>query len=304
MSVRPLLIAVLLVGCGARKDPVPKAAKDAAAVAPVVAADDATGAPCERLAFADELKVPEASGAALLPIDGADALLVVSDSGNKGAYVIVDPADGKERETGRMPFGAGAGDDVEALAVRDGVIVGITSAGWIRTWKRDGTGFALVDGPYAVAELATGLACDPHEVNCGKNYEALCLRSGPVPAGECVGLAGSKQDGALYCLAETAGRLIATPRSIAVSPAETLTGCDLAPDGAVWAGLNLFGRSMVYRITGWTTPAQAEVREIGSFGPGFPESIAVGADGAVYRFSDMGNSPSMVAKFRCPDAAR
>jgi len=299
--------AACVAACGGRTERPPRAAKDAPTPVVVV---DATAERCERLPFAATLPVPEASGSALMPIDGADALIVVGDSGNHGAYVIVDPVDGTERETGRLPLGTGGGDDLEGLAVRDGVLVGLTSAGWILAWQRDGHGFALVDGPYAVGDLASGLACDPKRVNCGKNYEGLCLRSGPIPDGECAGLAASKQDGALHCLVLRAGRLAVAPPAIPISAPETLTGCDLAPDGAVWAGTNLFGASRVYRIIDWTTPATtaARVEELEPLGDGFPESIAIGPAGAgavlVYRFSDLGGTPSAVAKYRCRDGGR
>jgi hypothetical protein len=300
--------------------PPPQAAQDArGSAAPgrqLDAAGSAVGERCTQLPFAETLPVPEASGSALLPVDDRDALVVVADSGNSGAYVVVDPADGSVRERGELPLGHGASDDVEGLAVRDGSLIGLTSSGSVLRWQRAAGGgrFELVDGPYPIADPATGLSCDPRKVNCGKNYEGICLRSGPVPAGECAGLAAAKADGALYCVVAAdgpGGRLTATAASIAVASREMLTGCDLAPDGSVWAGTNLFGASTVYRITGWTHPDRAALEEIGQLGPGFPESIAVAtppADGGggtiVYRFSDMGGEPSAVAKYRCRDAVR
>jgi hypothetical protein len=253
--------------------------------------------------FAESLPVAEASGAVLMVVDGADALVVVGDSGRNGAYVIVDPEDGSVRESGALPLGD-RGDDLEGLAVRDGALVALTSSGMVRVWRREARAWALADGPYAIADAASGLACPSGPVNCGKNYEGVCLRSGPVPDGECVGLAAAKTDGALYCLAEKAGRLVATGASIAVTGGEVLTGCDIAPDGAVWAGANLIGGSKVFRVTGWASPDGRVVEEVGAYGPGFPEAIAVGAgDGAesivMYRFSDMGGAPSAVAKFAC-----
>jgi hypothetical protein len=276
----------------------------------------ASGERCTQMPFAETLPVPEASGAALLPVDGRDAVVVVADSGNAGAYVVVDPADGSVRERGELPLGPGASDDVEGLAVRDGALIGLTSSGSVLRWQRAAGGgrFELADGPYPIADPATGRSCDPRKVNCGKNYEGICLRSGPVSTGECAGLAAAKADGALYCVVAAdgpGGRLTATAASIAVASREMLTGCDLAPDGSAWAGTNLFGASTVYRVTGWAHPDRAVLEEIGQLGPGFPESIAVAAppdDGAggaiVYRFSDMGGAPSAVAKYRCRDAVR
>jgi hypothetical protein len=289
--------------CGGRKEPAPKVAKDATAVAPPVA--DGGDVVCEKLAWIETIAIPEASGSGLLDVDGAPGLIVVGDSGNKGGYVIVDPETGAERERGKLPLGTSKSDDVEGLAVRDGALVGLTSSGFVLAWVRTSKAFALADGPYPLADASTGLACDEREVNCGKNYEGICLRSGAVPDGECVGLAASKADGALYCLVADGARVAATARSIAVTQPGTLTGCDIAADGSVWAGSNLFDASRVFRVTGWTAPETAKVVEIGSLAVGFPESIANGAGGTVYRFSDVPDGgPSLVGKFRCSDAGR
>lgn len=263
------------------------------------------GEACTKQPFAESISVPEASGSQLMPIDGVDALVVAGDSGNHGAYEIIDPATGAERESGKLPLGKSKSDDIEGLAARDGKLYGLTSSGFVLTWQRtaDKT-WELVDGPYALADFSTGLACKEKQVNCGKNYEGVCLRSGKVPDGECVGLAASKTDGVLYCLTEANGRLAAVDRSIPVCGREALTGCDIAPDGSVWAGTNLFGGSEIYRITGWTTPESATVTSIGPYGVGFSESIAVGPGDIIYRFSDLATAPSAVAKFHCPDAGR
>lgn len=293
------------VGCGGRRAEPARVGKDAPVVAVIA---DAPGERCERQTFAASLPVPEASGAVLLPVDGKLGLVVVSDSGNGGAYVVVDPDSGALRESGVLPLGTGANDDLEGLAVRDGALVGLTSSGDVLVWQRASGRFDLVDGPYRIADPATGLACKRPVVNCGKNYEGLCLVSGPAAPGACVGLAASKADGALYCVTVEGGKLVATARSIPISSPETLTGCDIAPDGSVWAGTNLFGRSLVYRVTGWDHPAGATVEEIGSLGDGFPEAITVGpADGdavVLYRLSDLGGSPSAAAKYRCRAAER
>jgi hypothetical protein len=295
-----LVVILSATGCGGRKEPATVAAHDDAGPSAVATAADR----CERVPFAESLSVSAASGAALAPIDAADALLVIGDSGNRGAYVIADPTDGTEREVGRLPLGTSRGDDLEGLAVRDGGFVAITSSGFFLTWRREEGAFALADGPYRAADPATGLSCGERDVNCGKNYEGLCLRSGPVGDGECVGLAAAKQDGRLYCVVLAGTRLEVTARSIAVSGPETLTGCDIAPDGAVWAGTNLFGHNTIYRITDWTRPEAARVDPVGAFGVGFGESLAAGPDDAIYRFSDLAGAPSAVAKFRCPTPGR
>jgi hypothetical protein len=304
--VGAVVSAVVAGGCSARRDAAPRVAPRDASPVSAAAYDAGLGTACTQEAFAETVSVEEASGSALMSIDGADALVVAGDSGNRGAYVIVDPVTGAEREAGRLPLGKRKDVDLEGLAVRDGELYGITSPGFMLRWKRTGGAFVLVEGPYPLGDPADGYVCGENDVNCGKNYEGVCLRSGAVPDGECVGLAASKTDGTLYCLAlDALGRLIVSSRGIHVARSTTLTGCDLAPDGSVWAGCNLFGQSMVYRITDWAKPEAATVVEIGPYGAGFSESIAVGPDDTMYRFSDVPlGGPSAAAKFRCPDAGR
>src|SRR5205807_1136727 len=97
---------------------------------------------CEPLPFAASIPLAEASGAALLPA----GLLVVADSGNHGAYVIVDPDTGDVREQGRLPLPDGVSDDLEGISSPDATIVyGLVSDGTLLRWRRDGAAFALVD---------------------------------------------------------------------------------------------------------------------------------------------------------------
>jgi hypothetical protein len=292
--------------CGKGAPARPATAGDDAAPAPAADGAPAATADCERLPFADTIDVPEASGAVLFADHGARRLLVVADSGNDGAYAIVDAETGAFVEDGRLPLGEGASADLEGLAIRGELVSAITSSGWVRTWRRGARGWKLLDGPYPVADPDDGvLACPGGAINCGPNYEGLCLAPpGGEPDGTCIGLAAAKQDGRLYCVVAAGARLAVTGDAIAVSAPETLTGCDVAPDGAVWAGTNLFGRSEVYRITGWREPATARVEPIANLGPGFPEAIVAGPDGVVYRYSDASGRPSLVAKFRCATPGR
>ena len=71
-----------------------------------------------------------------------------------------------------------------------------------------------------------------------------------------------------------------------------------ADDNTVWAASNLFDISRVYRVTHWEDPAAARVELVGPLPIGFPELIAVRGD-VVYRMSDMGGSPSLMARYRC-----
>jgi hypothetical protein len=254
---------------------------------------------CTRQPFADDVPVPEASGAVVTAIDGKPAVVIVGDSGTRGAYAIVDPDTGAEIETGHLPLGSGASDDLEGLAVRGDRIAAITSSGWIREWTRAGGAFELAAGPYPVAADGSELVCAPNGVNCGKNYEGLC--TDPTATEGCVGYAASKADGKLYCLTLAGGKLAGDARAIDVAPRETLTGCDIAPDGTLWTGQNLFGGSRVHRVTDWRDPATAKVVEVGAFGVGFPEAIAVGPGNTLYRFSDLADraGPSAASKFGC-----
>ena len=51
-------------------------------------------------------------------------------------------------------------------------------------------------------------------------------------------------------------------------------------------------------IDHWQDPAQAQVAELGVLSVGFPEVIAVRGD-TVYRMSDLGGAPSLIAKYHC-----
>jgi outer membrane protein assembly factor BamB len=266
---------------------------------------------CEPLPFALSTPVPEASGAAWLEIDGKPELVVVSDSGNHGAYGIVDPGTGATIETGTLPLSSEASDDIEGLAARGGEIYGLTSSGWIRVWRRRTRGFDLVGKPYPLGPVdlpdrknndrppkTDGMVCSGPAVNCGRNYEGLCLARAPHSAA-CIGFAASKADGHLYCLTEGAGKLVVhRDRSIAVSRPGTLADCAFGDDDTLWVGNNLFDLGNVYRVAHWDDPAHATVAPVGALAIGFPETIAARGD-VVYRMSDMGGAPSLMARYRC-----
>ena len=88
-------------------------------------------------------------------------------------------------------------------------------------------------------------------------------------------------------------------RSIHVSRKGTLTGCDIVDADLAWAGTNLIGGSVVHRVRGWSDTKSAQIEAVASIGPGFPEAMAVGPDGVVYRFSDTGGAPSLMTKHKC-----
>lgn len=247
---------------------------------------------CEHLDFEATTPIAEASGAAWI----GDQLVVVSDSGHSGDYAIVDSGDGKTVETGKLPLGV-AGDDIEGLATHGDKVYGLTSSGWIRVWQREGKGFLMVDGPYAIGKDA----CAIDATNCAKNYEGLALA--PESSG-CAGFACSKTDGRLYCLVERGGRYELDPsRHINIDKKDVVADCAFSPDGVLLVGNNLFGLGNVYRVDGWQDPATAKVTLIDALGVGFPEVIAARGD-IIYRMSDTGGAPSMMAKFRCAPSNR
>jgi hypothetical protein len=282
-----VLLAFLAWGCGKREQ-----------VQPGVGSGSGSDA-CEQLAFEPTARIAEASGAAWLEVSGKQALVVQADSGHEGDYIIISAETGAQIERGKLPLGR-PGDDIEGLATRGGLLYGLTSSGWMRVWKRVNGGFELVAGPYAIA-TGGGFSCDLDDGNCGKNYEGLAIAPTPGP---CAGFACSKEDGRLYCLTEQDGALaLDKNRSIAVERKGVLADCAFSPTGTLYAADNMFGNSTVYRIDGWADPATATAVPIGDLGVGFPEAIAVAGD-VIYRLSDTGGSPSMMAKFRCAAAGR
>src|SRR5262249_3907405 len=101
------------------------------------------------------------------------------------------------------------------------------------------------------------------------------------------------------CLTEHDGRFGADQRvAIAVERPGALADCAFSETGTLWVGDNLFGMSKVYRIDGWADPATAKVVPLEPLGGGFPEVIAVRVD-IIFRMSDTGGAPSLMAKFRC-----
>jgi len=241
--------------------------------------------------------VPEASGAAWLEVDGKTMLVVAGDSGNDGAYGIVDPETGATTETGALPLSSEASDDIEGLAARSGLLYGITSSGWIRVWRRVAKGFELVGTPYPIGPEGGDMVCRGGAINCKRNYEGLCLA--PVARGDCVGFAAAKADGQLYCLTDEGGKLVVhRDRAIAVTRRGALSDCAFGDDGTLWVGNNLFDLGNVYRVVHWDDPANATVERVGALSIGFPEGIAARGD-VIYRFSDTGVAPSLMARFRC-----
>jgi len=309
--MRALALIALVGACGTKAEPPPGAGPQSGPGS-AAGSGDAPATACTQLPFAASSPVPEASGAAWLELDGKPALLVISDSGNHGAYAIVDAETGETREQGTLPLG-GDGEDLEGVATRGGRVHVLTSPGWVRAYARTDAGFELVDGPYPLGPIdlagkggglgdtppeGTGMVCAAKATNCGRNYEGLCLA--PEGArGACVGFAASKADGHLYCLTEADGRLAVTfARRIAIARPGVLADCAFADDGRLFAGSNLFDAGNVYRVDGWQDPGTAKVVRVAPLAVGFTETLAVRGD-VVYRMSDTGVAPSMMTRHRC-----
>jgi hypothetical protein len=291
------MFALVVLGCGRSDAPPPPTPVP---VAPV--ADAGRVSDCEALPFEPTTPVPEASGAAWLTIDGALRLVVAGDSGNHGAYGLIDPDTGKTLEQGQLPLN-GSTDDIEGLASRGDRLFGVTSPGWILEWKRSGNGFALVTGPNPLGPVdlppkggmgdkppkGNGMVCDGTRTNCGRNYEGLCLT-------EHGGYVASKADGHLYPVVGDDKLVVERAGAIAVADPGQLADCAYDA-GTLYVGNNLFGLSTVSRVV------DGKVLPIASIGVGFPEVLAVRGD-VFYRMSDTGSTPSMMSKFRCSASAR
>lgn len=248
--------------------------------------------PCVAIDYASQIDLAEASAAAWLPDPGV--LLVVSDSGNRGSFAELDGRGAIVRR-GSLPLG-GAGDDVEGLSLVGDTLWGLTSGGWMRGWRRDGDAWKLAVDAFA---LDPARPCAPDSVNCGDNFEGLCLADHPLASG-CDGYALAKASGQLLCVRKDgAGYTLDRTRGFRVGGPGQVADCAIAADGSVWTGDNGFGFMMVRSWApepgggGTLTGAQR-------LGLGFPEVLAFGPDHTVYRFSDLGGAPSLTTAFRCP----
>ncbi len=254
--------------------------------------------------FPGLLGVPEASAAAEVELKpGVRELLVVSDSGRGGQAVLVAlPGAGSTRSV-TLPLDSPAIDDNEGIAWRGGALYTLTSSGAVRRFVPDGAGglardqdvYRLGPEPAACANLAA--------VNCGRNYEGLCLRSAPS-AHPCAGYAASKAEGKLYCVGiDGAGKLFArtdvAPIALAI-PADQLSDCAFGAaggpaDGVLVVTTNVFGGSRSYRVDETTgTLTRLPTTSLLNV-----EAGAVDRDGALYVFDDNSSSQSTAAKTSC-----
>lgn len=322
-----LLLAVALGACerSDRRNPAPAATSPPVAPAhgavepassPVAPAQaPAPSGPAVRCTrdetFPSPWAVPEASGAAEVELrPGTREILVVSDSGNGGAAMAWSKSGGTRALV--LPLDDRASDDVEGLAWQQdpagGRLYTLTSSGAVRRFVPDGAGGLKRDGDaYRIG--APPLSCaDLHGINCGKNWEGLCLRN-PAARARCAGYAASKHETALYCVVrDAAGNLsIDLQRAPIVLALDRLTrregvlsDCAFgAPGGpaedVLLVTTNAFGGAQTYRVDEQTGVATSlDVQATAS-----NEAIAVDRDGALYAFLDDNGTTSMATRFVC-----
>lgn len=299
-----LTAALAGVGCDRRAT---AAAPDAGKV-PTPSAGSLTCAGDPR--FPPTLPVAEASAAAEVELTpGVREMLVVSDSGRHGAALLWRLPSGPARAI-VLPLDPAASDDLEGIAWvaahasgAGAALYTLTSSGAVRRFVPDGHGglrrdqdaYALGGAPHACSNL--------REVNCGRNYEGLCLRPRSVPA-RCAGYAASRAAAELDCLVFEGDRLVADELrppmrpGRGLVPAGSLSDCAFGADpGPARATLlvttNVYGGSTTYVVTEPT----AVLTPIDCGGTLNNEAVAVDRDGALYLFGDIDAelSPSMRA---------
>ncbi len=262
---------------------------------------------CVQLGGTEWLDLSEASGAARLDAAG-ERMLIVADSGNRGAALVVDAATlGATAAT--LPMDSGS-DDVEGLSrAPGGALVGLTSGGWLRAWQVDGSAApSLEAGPYA-ASADTDWVCGVGQGNCKRNYEGLCLHPDPAP-GACVGFAASKASGLLVCLRSSEGRYVLDPTTtitIVDDPPDNLelgplSGCTFEPTAPhrLVVGGNAFTASALWEVQGYDG-ADPAVVTLPMSGAANQEAVLFLADGVLASFGDLQGieTTSPLVRYQC-----
>ena len=314
------LVSLLLCHCG-RADvrvPTPVATSTPAVTAvtaeptPRTAPASAPAVRCTRDdTFPSPWKVPEASAAAEVELrPGVREILVIGDSGRNGAAMAWSRPGGTRALV--LPLDDQASDDLEGMAwQKDDAgahLVTLTSSGAVRTFVPDGNGGLRAKGEtYRIGAPPVSCA-DLHGINCGKNWEGLCLRS-PAAHARCAGYAASKTETALYCLLrDDRGHLSVDPQRLPVvltldrltSREGVLSDCAFgAPGGpaedVLLVTTNVFGGSETYVVdetTGRASPLDVH-------GTLSNEAIAVDHEGALYAFLDDNGETSAAMRFAC-----
>jgi hypothetical protein len=258
------------------------------------------------LHFPSPLKIPEASIAAEVELTpGVREMLVVSDSGNNGAAVLWKIPEGPVRNI-HLPLDANASDDLEGGAWRGGHFFTLTSSGAVRRYSPDGHGALAEDGDSYRIGLPPYSCADLGKVNCGKNYEGLCLRADSPADGStprCIGYAASKKEGALYCVVLTDNQLsidsVRKPLVLSLEK-DSLSDCAFG----AWGGpaqntlvitTNIHGGSTSFVVDETT----GDLKTIDVDATLTNEAIAVDKDGALYQMMDDNGDESLALRMSC-----
>src|SRR5208283_3986306 len=135
----------------------------------------------------------------------------------------------------------------------------LTSSGAVRRFVPDGQGGLRRDQDAYPVGSAPHACSNLHDVNCGRNYEGLCLRPRTTSA-RCAGYAASRAPAELDCLVFDGDRLVADelrpPMRLGrgLVPAGALSDCAFgAASGPASATLlvttNVYGVSSTYRVS-------------------------------------------------------
>ncbi|NUN14845.1 MAG: hypothetical protein HUU55_14535 [Myxococcales bacterium] len=267
----------------------------------------AVAASCTLLPPIPSLPISEASGAEFVEIGGQPSLLVVSDSGHSGQFVLFEPKSG-QITSGTFPVDDGASDDLEGISVDGlGTVFAITSSGYVRQWRFTSTEDPKLEAvAYPLGDFGNNpAACSPFGINCGKNFEGLCLSKIPLENG-CDGYAVSKSEGALYCV--TGGNGLPLGIDVSVDPLyvaspDQLSGCAFSnPDyNTVYVTLNVYGSSDLLRVV--IGPKGTEMWEkLDVFAGINPEAVAVDTSGVVWVINDTQNltQNAPISRYQCP----
>ncbi|MEO8796249.1 MAG: hypothetical protein ABI551_00055, partial [Polyangiaceae bacterium] len=236
---------------------------------------------------------------------GVREILVVSDSGDHGAALAWKIPDGPSRRL-TLPLDENvANDDIEAIAWQGGHLFTLTSSGAVRRFSPDGKGELARDGAaYRLGDPPA--ACpDLQKVNCGRNYEGLCLRETAAleVKPRCVGYAASKKEGALYCIVMNDNKLsidtIRKPIVLAVGK-HSLADCAFGSYGGpaqstLVVTTNVYGGSESFVVD----EATGALSTIDVSATPSNEAIAIDRDGSLYQFMDDNGDESLALRMTC-----
>lgn len=256
--------------------------------------------------FPSPLSLPEASAAAEVELTpGVREILVVSDSGDHGAALAWKIPDGPSRLLSLPLDEATANDDLEGIAWQGGHLFTLTSSGAVRRFSPDGKGGLARDG--AAYRLGDPPASCPdlQKVNCGRNYEGLCLRETAAleVKPRCVGYAASKKEGALYCIVMNGNKLaidtVRKPLVLAVGK-HSLSDCAFGTyDGPAQSTLvvttNVLGGSESFVVD----EATGALSTIDVSTTPSNEAIAIDHEGSLYQFMDDNGDQSLALRMTC-----